>query len=314
MRVGVIVAARAPVPYLAEALRSVLSQDPRPDEVVVVDHASQPPLEGLPGGVRVVRTEFAGGGPAVARATGLAELGTDLVALADADDVWEPGKLRTQLAALQRHPDAAVCFGRAVVIDSDGQPTGERVPELGAGLLTADALLRSGLYETNAIPAASALVRRAALEQVGGFVPESPLPAATDWDLWLRLVAAGFAFVCEPAARVRYRRHAGGLTADVVRLGEAGLAIHERYAGMVDPETARDARARDLETLARGRIRQRRYTEAVEALREAAALRPPGPRERLLRTAVAIPGVRSTLGRRNPYRNSKAGLGLSRRT
>ena len=300
MRVGVILAARAPVPYLAEALDSVLSQQPAPDEVVVVDHASEPPLGEL-AGARVVRTEHAGGGPAAARAAGLAELSTDLVALADADDVWEPGKLAAQLAALDAHPEAAVCFGRAVVIDASGRATGERLPELEAGVHGA-ADLRGPLYEQNLVPSASALIRRSALEEVGGFIPEAPLPAATDWDLWLRLVAAGHAFVCEPSARIRYRRHEAGLTADVARLAEAGLAIHERHAALVGDETASRARAADLETLARGRVRERRYRDARKALAEAAELRPPATRERLLRTAVAIPGARALLGRRTPYR------------
>jgi glycosyltransferase involved in cell wall biosynthesis len=296
MRVGVILAARAPVPYLTEALESVLSQEPAPDEVVVVDHASQPPLEAL-AGARVVRTDYAGGGPAAARAAGLAELSSELIALADADDVWQPGKLRAQLEALG---DAAVCFGRAVVIGADGRETGEQLPALPAGFLRADDLKRP-LYERNAIPAASALIRRDALDAVGGFIPQAPLPAATDWDLWLRLVTVGYDFVCEPAAQIRYRRHAGGLTADVARLAEAGLAIHERHAALVDAETARQARAADLETLARGRIRQRRYSEAKQALDEAAALRPPATRERALRALVSLPGARALLGRRNPY-------------
>lgn len=299
MRVGVILAARAPVPYLAEALDSVLSQDPAPDEVVLVDHASEPPIV-VASNVRLVRLDTGAGGPAVPRAAGLAELDTELVAIADADDVWEPGKLGAQLEAMAAHPEAAVCFGRATVIDADGRETGEQLPELRTGLLTA-AELTADLYERDAIPAASALIRRDALEEVGGFIPDEPLPAGTDWDLWLRLVTAGHAFVCEPKARIRYRRHAGGLTSDVARLAEAGLAIHERHAGLVDEETAANARANDLETLARGRIRQRRYEEAKRALAEAAAIRPPEKRERLLRTAVAIPGARTLLGRRNPY-------------
>src|SRR5689334_23236365 len=100
MRVGVIVAARGPVPYLAEALDSVLSQDPAPDAVVVVDHASEPPLDAsATPGVRLVRLDDPGGGPAAARAAGLAALDTELIALADADDVWEPEKLSAQLDA-----------------------------------------------------------------------------------------------------------------------------------------------------------------------------------------------------------------------
>jgi hypothetical protein len=300
MRVGVILAARAPVPYLAEALESVLSQEPAPDRVVVVDHASEPAVSGREG-VELIRVDEAAGGPAAARAAGLAALDTELVGLADADDVWEPGKLRAQLDALARHPGAAMCFGRAVVIDANGRETGEQLPALPPGLLGA-AGLRSELYMRDAVPASSALIRREALEAVGGFVPAAPLPAGSDWDLWLRLVAAGFAFICEPAARIRYRRHAGGLTADITRLAEAGLAIHERHAPLVDEKIAREARAMDLETLARGRIRERRYHEAREAFAEAAKLRPPATRERILRMATAVPGARTILGRRSPYR------------
>jgi GT2 family glycosyltransferase len=299
MRVGVILAARAPVPYLAEALDSVLSQEPAPDDVVLVDHASQPPVR-VAAGIRTIRVDEAGGGPAAARAAGLAALDCELVALVDADDVWEAGKLRAQLEALAAEPDAAVCFGRATVIDAAGRETGEQLPELPGGFIAA-ADLRGPLYERNLVPAASAVIRRAALEDVGGFVPEDPLPAASDWDLWLRLVEAGRGFICEPRARIRYRRHAGGLTADLARLAIAGLIIHERHAALVDERAAAGARARDLETLARGRIRERRYGEAREALEEAAALRPPERRERLLRAAVAIPGARALLGRRSPY-------------
>jgi glycosyltransferase involved in cell wall biosynthesis len=299
MRVGVILAARAPVPYLAEALDSVLSQDPPPDEIVLVDHGSDPPIDAR-ASVRLVRLDTAAGGPAVARAAGLEALDTDLVAIADADDVWEPGKLGAQLRAMASHPGAAVCFGRATVIDARGRETGEQLPELRAGVLSA-AELRTELYERDAVPAATAVIRRDSLESVGGFIPEAPLPAGTDWDLWLRLVAAGHAFVCEPRARIRYRRHAGGLTADVARLAEAGLAIHERHAALVGEPAAARARANDLEALARGRIRQRRYADAKKALEEAAAIRPPAARERLLRLAAGIPGARALLGRRDPY-------------
>jgi GT2 family glycosyltransferase len=300
MRVGVIVAAREPVPYLAEALESVLAQERAADAVVVVDHASSPPLN-LAGGVHMVRMDDAGGGPAAARAAGLGELDTELVALADADDVWEPDKLRVQLEALAAAPaDVAVCFGRAVVIDADGRETGEVLPELPAGVLSADDV-REELFRRNAIPASSAVILRDALEAAGGFVPVEPLAAATDWDLWLRLVEAGHAFVCEPSARIRYRRHEGGLTANVARLAEAGLAIHERHKDLVSPAIAEEVRARDLELLARGRIRERRYAEAKNALEEAAEIRLPATRERLLRTAVTIPGARALLGRRSPY-------------
>lgn len=280
-----IVPVREPAPYLEEALAAVRSQVPAPGEVVVVRDEN-------------------GRGPAPTRAAGLARTGAGLIALADADDVWEPGKLAAQVEALDAHPRAAVCFGRAVVIGPSGRPTGERMPELPPGV-HAGAELGRLLFERNWVPAASALVRREALEAVGGF--EGPaLPAGSDWELWLRLAAAGWSFVCEPRARVRYRRHDGALTSDIARLAEAGLAIHDLHAGLVDESTRRRVRARDLTSLARGRIRQRRWREARDALRRAAELEPPDARERLMSAMAAVPGVRGVLGRRDPYRRGPA--------
>jgi glycosyltransferase involved in cell wall biosynthesis len=300
MRVGVIIPVLAPAPYLAEALESVLGQHPAPDVVVVVDDGSQPPLE-VPEGVHLVRLEDGPRGPAAARAAGLAVLDTDLVALADADDVWEPGKLAAQLEALEEHPGAAVAVGRAVAVDAAGRPTSEQLPQLAAGLHTAQEM-RGQLFDRNVVAAASVVAWRDALLAVGGFEGGPALPAGSDWELWLRLAAAGHAFVSVPHAVVRYRRHPNALTGEVALLGEAGLAIHAEHAALVDLPKARRARARDLLTLARGRVRQRRYAEAREALVEASELERPGMRERVLRVVLTVPGLRAALGRRKPYR------------
>jgi hypothetical protein len=281
MRIGLIVPVKPPAPFLDEALASALGQDSPPDA-----HA-------------VVRDER-GEGPAAARDRGLAQLGDcDWIALLDADDAWEPGKLAAQRRAVARHSDAVACFGRATAVDERGHATGERLPELAAGLHSGEVFARL-VYEANPVPTSSALVRRDALVAAGGFA--GPAPLASDWDLWLRLAGRGGAFVSEPGARIRYRRHAGGVTADVAALAESMLAVHEAHAALVDePERAR-AQARDLVLLARGRIRQRRYAEAAEALRRADALVPLAGRERLLRGLVRVPGARGVLGRRAPYR------------
>jgi hypothetical protein len=270
-----------PAPFLDEAVQSALEQDAPPDE-----HA-------------IVRDER-GDGPAPTRDAALARLGDcDWVALLDADDAWEPGKLAAQRDAIARHPDAVVCFGRATAVGEDGRPTGERLPELPAGALSPGELAPI-LFESNPIPTSSALVRRDVLVRAGGFA--APAPLASDWDLWLRLIAAGATFVCEPRARIRYRRHRGGVTADVGALAESRLAVHEAHADLVDEDRRRLAESRDRVLLARGRIRERRYREAADALRRAHALEPLHGRERALGHLVRVPVIRSMLGRRRPYR------------
>lgn len=299
--VGVIVPVRGESPFLAEALAAILAQEPPPADVVVIDDASPEPVavpEDCAGGCRLVRREVRGG-PAGARQTGLEALRTGLVALCDSDDVWERGKLRAQLDALAEHPRAALCFGRATVVGPRGEETGERWEEPAPGEHGPDELLPA-LYERDPLPTSSVLIRQEAVRGVGGFQSDVPY-GVEDWDLWLRLVAAGATFVCEPAARVRYRRHAAGLTADLENLGRGSLQIHERHASLVEPELRHTTLARDLRTLARGLVRRRDYAGAREALREAAAHAPPPLRERLLAVALAVPGLRGALGRRNPY-------------
>lgn len=303
MRVGAIVPVHGPAPYLSRALDGLLAQDAPLAEIVVVDDGSPRAVvlhSAHASRCRLVRRAQSGG-PAAARQTGLEALESDVVALADADDLWRAGKLRAQVGALERHPDAAMCFGRAEVIDAAGVPTGERWEEPAPGRLEA-AAIAPWLFERNMIPTSSAVLRRPALEAVGGFAGPGTVRGDWDWDVWLRLLRLGRPFVYEPGAVVAYRRHAGGLTADVAALAELGLAVHEAHGSLVDEATRRRARAGDLVLLARGRIRQRRYGEARAALREARALGPLPPHERALELIVAVPGLRAGLGRRSPYR------------
>jgi glycosyltransferase involved in cell wall biosynthesis len=254
--VGVIVPVRGFAPYLAEALDCVLGQDPAPAKVVVVDDASDEPLTLHPdhaGRCTLVRRDVRGG-PAAARASGLQALDrhVELVALCDADDAWAAGKLAAQVDALARFPDAGLCFGRALVVGADGRLTGERWSELAAGL-HGGAELQELLYAANPLPTSSVVLRRSALEAVGGFA--SPVQLAEDWDLWLRLAAAGFGFVFEPEAVVRYRRHPGGLTADVAALARCQLELHRAHAALVAPAVRDRALAGDAEALRRARRR-----------------------------------------------------------
>jgi len=295
MRVGVVLAVRGPAPHLGAALRSVLEQEPAPDSVVVVDDASDEPVA-LPAGdgdVLLVRREERGG-PAAARATGLAALGdVDLVALADADDEWRPGKLAAQLASIGGH---AVSFSRAVLVDEAGRPTGEVWEGPRAGTLDRGEFARS-LYLHNPIAAPGVVVRRAALLAAGGF--ESPVLLAEDYDLWLRLAARGETFVYEPAAEVTVRRHPASLSWDVAALAECSLEVHRRHASLVPSDVAESVMARDLRALAQGRIRfHRDYAGAREALGRAAALEPLSPRFRAIAALTRLPGARGLLGRR----------------
>ena len=298
MGVVAIVPVHGAAPYLGAALDALLSQSAPLDQIVVVDDGSPEPLvldARHAGRCTLVRREDRGG-PAAAREAGLAASEADLVAFADADDRWLPGKLAAQLEALAAHPEAALCFGRAVIVGPDGTPTGEAWEELPAGVHEPGAL-GPLLYERNPIPASSVVMRRDALVAAGGFA--APAALGSDWDLWLRLLRRGERFVYEPRAAIEYRRHAGGVTADVALLAESSLAIRDAHAELVDDATRRRLRDQDLVALARGRVRLRDYAGAREALHDAGRL---APRDRLLAAVLRVPVLRGLLGRRDPYR------------
>jgi glycosyltransferase involved in cell wall biosynthesis len=99
--------------HLAQAIDSILAQTHRPIEVVVVDNASTDRSRdiareyGPP--VRVME-RHSNGGPAVARAAGVAAAHGELIGFLDHDDLWAPSKLEHQLAHLEGPPQIEVSF------------------------------------------------------------------------------------------------------------------------------------------------------------------------------------------------------------
>jgi glycosyltransferase involved in cell wall biosynthesis len=168
-------------------------------EIVVVDNGSTDDTERvlceLEGGdLRCLSQPKAGA--AAARNLGIRESGGDLVAFLDADDRWLPGKLDAQTRALACG-DYAFAYCGSLLVDEGGETRGLRLAAPGGSRL-------EELVWGNPIATPSVVVSRAALYEVGLF-DESLNTLGEDWDLWLRLAAAGFrgACVAEPLVAIR---------------------------------------------------------------------------------------------------------------
>lgn len=216
-RVGIVIPAFQAEAFVVDAVRSALAQTVHDLQVVVVDDGSTDRTAELVMGIddarlRLLRQPNAGVG--AARNRGAAEVGGDLIAFLDADDVWAPNKLEHQLAALDRHPEWA-CVGTFMHhIDLEGRRLG-----VSGEPLDAAARVRVARAELLPCPLSSVLFRRRVWESLGGFDETlvKHVPAMVeDLDLMARL-AMRYAFGVLPVALGGYRIH-----------GSSGSALHFR--------------------------------------------------------------------------------------
>jgi glycosyltransferase involved in cell wall biosynthesis len=113
-------------PFVADTLRSLVSQTYEDIELVVVDDGStdgspelvRRALEGL--AVRIIG--LANGGVSRARNVGAAETSdrAKYLLFLDADDLLAPDAVASLVAHLERHPEATACYSRLHYIDKDG--------------------------------------------------------------------------------------------------------------------------------------------------------------------------------------------------
>lgn len=173
--------------YVTSAIDSCLAQTYTNREIIVVDDGSTDDTEvflrnGYGGQIRYVKQDNQG--PSVARNTGIAQAKGELIHFCDADDQLLPEKLEKCVAILEANPKIAVVHTYYQFVADDGQTAIETplFPEFSKNLFC-DLLRLTG----NHILVSSTLVRKSALDDVGGFPDDPEHRSAEDWDLFLRL-------------------------------------------------------------------------------------------------------------------------------
>jgi glycosyltransferase involved in cell wall biosynthesis len=218
--VSVVIPAYNAEAYIEAAVDSVLAQNFRDYELIVVDDGSSDSTADRLGAygdaVRCIRQP--NGGVSRARNRGIEVSRGRLMAFLDADDVWLPEKLGKQASLLGRRSDCRACYTAATHTDAALRPIAvERCTE---GAVTILNLLLRG----NVVPAggSSVVCERELLLETGGFDPGLSLCA--DWDMWLRLAArTRFAGIDDPL--VLYRRTPGSMSGDPRVLEHDTLAL-----------------------------------------------------------------------------------------
>ena len=181
--------------FLAEAIESALAQTHPPLEVIVVDDGSTDDSVAIAARypIRLIHQENSG--VACARNRGARAAKGELLVFLDADDVLEPTYLARCCEALARAPShVAYAYTQMRLFGTE------------EGVFTSYPFTAEKLRIGNYVPV-SALVRRACFDAVGGFDPSWSL-GYEDYELWVRLLDAGWHGVFVEAPLLRYRRHA----------------------------------------------------------------------------------------------------------
>ena len=206
--------------YLAETLRSVLAQDPGPDQmqIAVVDDCSTEAdpatvLEEVDASkrIRLIRLSRHISISHAWNACIEHSLGR-WVHILHSDDIVLPGFYDSLQKGLNEQPDAGLACCRTAWINDSGRRTREALPEQTfAGLLTQEAL--NHLVIASTIPCPSAVVKRAVYENLGGF--RNDLFYALDWEMWRR-IALHYPAWYDPHILCYWRTHSKSATATLI--------------------------------------------------------------------------------------------------
>jgi glycosyltransferase involved in cell wall biosynthesis len=240
--------------HFRQALDSILTQTLQDIEIVVVldgieDVDGVVPFDDR---VVVVRHHTRRGTPAALN-SGVAAARAPFIARLDADDLAGPDRLEKQLAHFRSRPDLVLLGSGAAVVDSSGVRTG-RVDVPADGIPVA-------MLRRNAFVHSSVMIRRAALELVGGY--DERCVRMQDYDLWLRLAAVGGVANLSDEL-VSYRVHDG---------------MHSRMTSPFGPPARRIRASRIVLARHLGRAASRQHAEnalwtASQLLRYAGLRRP----------------------------------------
>jgi glycosyltransferase involved in cell wall biosynthesis len=187
------------------AVRSVLQQDLRELECIIVDDGSTDDTPAIVASIHDDRVRYvrrAHAGVAATRNAGVAAARAAVIAFLDSDDVWRPDKLRREVAFLEAHPDVDAVFS-----DLEKHDGGRTYPSFmrDTAVFSARLLDRSFpdgvvlprremflvLLEEVPIKPSALTLRRAAFTAVGGF--DEMWSSSEDWEFLIRF-AARYAF------------------------------------------------------------------------------------------------------------------------
>lgn len=130
---------------------------------------------------------------------GIMDTSGKYISFLDDDCTFRPDHLQSLANVLDKHDDIALAYGDRWIIDDNKKLK----PQLGVFSEFEPTIL----MQRNFIDTSDVLVRRSAIEYVGGF--DERYKKYIDWNLWLRLAKAGYRFKRVASVLTDYHLHDG---------------------------------------------------------------------------------------------------------
>jgi glycosyltransferase involved in cell wall biosynthesis len=164
------------------AVASVLEQDFKDFEIVLVDDSStdntMQTLTRYRCSIKYIRLPV-NRGVSAARNTGINSSAAPWIAFLDSDDYWLSQKLYAQMEFIDRNPGTVACHTEEIWIRRGTRVNPKRKHRKPSGNIFKESL------RLCLVSPSSVILKRSLFEEVGLF--DETLPAAEDYDLWLRI-------------------------------------------------------------------------------------------------------------------------------
>ena len=208
-KVSILMPIRNEERYLQAALDSLYRQTFSKWELIAVDDGSSDQTAAIlaeaanrDSRVRIIRRE--GGGLTAALNTGLELCHAPLLARLDGDDICHPRRLELQTAWMDAHPDTGLVAGNFRHFPRTGLKQGMIDYESWQNNLTDHPLIIRDIFVESPFVHPSIMMRRTIMHEMGGY-RDNDWPE--DYDLWLRMAAAGVQFARLPQTVLLWRDH-----------------------------------------------------------------------------------------------------------
>jgi glycosyltransferase involved in cell wall biosynthesis len=206
-RVSVIIPTYNRAHFIAEAIRSVLSQTYRDFEIIVVDDGSTDNTKEVVNSFKDHHIRYIyqdNQRVCVARNNGIEVSKGEYIVLLDSDDVLMEKAIERELHMLERNPEVGLSYGQKYMMDEKGhifalRKPKHRAPGVYRGAKEIINLFRYGNY----IVPSTTMIRRSSIIDVGLFDPAFNA-GSNDFEMWVRIAKKyAVAYIAEPVAKYR---------------------------------------------------------------------------------------------------------------